>query len=55
MANPYVNKVQVNGQTIVDLTGDSVTAEKLLAGTTAHDKSGAPVTGTVETYDGSVS
>lgn len=46
MANPYVNKVVVNGTTKLDLTGDTVTADKVLAGYTFHDKSGAPVTGT---------
>lgn len=46
MANQYVNKVVVNGTTKLDLTGDTATAEKVLAGFTFHDKSGAPVTGT---------
>lgn len=45
MANQYVNKVVVNGVTKIDLTGDTVTADKVLAGFTAHDKSGAPITG----------
>lgn len=31
----------------MDLTKDSVTADKLLTGYTAHDKSGAPVNGTM--------
>lgn len=45
MANQYVNKVVVNGTTKIDLTGDTVTPEKILSGFTAHDKSGAPING----------
>ena len=41
----YINKVIVNGETKIDLTSDSVEPSKLLSGTTAHDKSGAPITG----------
>lgn len=44
--NQYVNKVIVNGQTKIDLTGDTVTAATLIKGTKAHDKSGAQITGT---------
>lgn len=46
--NPYVNKVIVNNQTIIDLSGDTVDAAKLLDGYTAHDKSGAPITGNIQ-------
>lgn len=46
MANQYTNKVVINGVTKIDLTGDTVTADKILQGFTAHDKSGAPITGT---------
>ena len=49
MAN-YINKLVVGNETKFDLTSDTVTAEKLLSGFTAHDKSGAPITGTC-TYD----
>ena len=49
MAN-YINKLVVGNETKFDLTGDTITAEKLLSGFTAHDKSGAPITGTC-TYD----
>ena len=48
MANQYVNKVIVNGVTKIDLTGDTVTPSTLIKGATAHDKSGAPITGTNE-------
>lgn len=41
-----VNRVIVNNETILDLTGDTVTAAKLMEGYTAHDKSGALITGT---------
>ena len=55
MANEYVSKVVLsNGTTLLDLTGDTVTAADLLTGVTAHDKSGAPVTGTC-TYDSDTS
>ena len=45
-----VNKVVYGTQTLIDLTADTVTADKLLKNTTAHDKSGAVITGTC-TYD----
>ena len=41
-----VNKVDINGATVIDLTSDSVTPETLLQGATAHDASGAAITGT---------
>ena len=40
------NKIIYNGNTLIDLTGDTVTADKLLQGYTAHDRSGAQITGT---------
>ena len=43
-----VNKVEVNGETKLDLTQDTVTPETLLAGTTAHNAAGEPITGTAE-------
>ena len=43
--NPYKNKVVYNGQTLIDLTGDTVTPQTLLSGYTAHDASGAVITG----------
>ena len=48
MANPYVNKVDVNGKTVLDLSGDTVYPGMLAKGITAHDKSGAKITGTLE-------
>ena len=44
--NTYVNKVDLaDGTTLMDLTGDTVDASVLLSGYTAHDASGAPITG----------
>lgn len=40
------NKVVYDGEVLIDLTADTVTPDKLAKGITAHDKSGAPVTGT---------
>ena len=50
MANQYVNKVVIGGETKIDLTGDTVVPEKLAQGYKAHDKSGAPIVGT-NTFD----
>lgn len=41
-----VNKVEINGKTVLDLTGDSVTPEQLAQGTTAHNAAGEQITGT---------
>lgn len=40
-----INKVIYGGETLIDLTGDTVTADKMLVGVTAHDKSGTVITG----------
>lgn len=50
MAEKYVSKVIINGQTKIDLTADTVDASHLLSGYTAHDRTGAPVEGTC-TFD----
>ncbi len=50
MADKKVNKVVYGGTILIDLTGDTVTADKVLTGYTAHDKSGATITGTCN-YD----
>ena len=44
------NKIIYGGKTLIDLTSDTVTAEQLAAGVTAHDKSGALITGSND-YD----
>lgn len=46
MAEKYINKVVIGGEAKLDLTGDTVTPATLAKGATAHDKSGAPITGT---------
>lgn len=46
MANQHINKVIYGGNVLIDLTSDTVVANKLLTGYTAHDKTGAPITGT---------
>lgn len=45
-----INKVVYGGKTLIDLTGDTVTADKVLERFTTHDKSGASITGTC-TFD----
>lgn len=54
MANQYVNKVIYGGNTLIDISGDTVTASDVLSGKTFHDKSGASVTGSC-TYDANTS
>lgn len=54
MANANINKVVYAGTTLIDLTGDTVTESTLLEGATAHDKSGAKITGTC-TFDSDTS
>lgn len=54
MANQYINKVVYGNQTLIDLTADTITANKVLSGYTAHDKSGAPITGSC-TFDADTS
>ena len=44
----YNSTVIFNGDVLIDLTADTVTADKLLTGVTAHGKDGAPVTGTCD-------
>ena len=53
MAN-YINKLVVGNEVKFDLTGDTVAPNTLLTGTTAHDKSGAQITGTCS-YDSDTS
>lgn len=42
------NKIVYGGKTLIDLTADTVEASKLLSGYTAHDKSGAIITGSCD-------
>lgn len=54
MPNPYINKVVYGTTVLVDLTADTVTPSTLMQGYTAHDKSGALITGTATGGSGSV-
>lgn len=47
-----VNKVVYGDKTLVDLTNDSVTPDTLAEGATAHDASGAQITGTMKSGGG---
>lgn len=40
------SKIIYGGNVLIDLTGDTVAADKLLAGVTAHGKDGEEITGT---------
>ena len=46
----YVSKVIYDGETIIDLTQDTVTETSLLKNYTAHDASGRKITGILELY-----
>lgn len=46
MATNNINKVIYGGNTLIDLTGDTITESDLAYGVTAHDKSGVQITGT---------
>lgn len=55
MPNTYNNKIVLSdGTVLIDLTQDTITPDKLAKNITAHDKSGAPITGT-NTYDADTS
>ena len=41
----YISKVVYGNETLIDLTSDTVAADKLLAGYTAHGADGAPISG----------
>lgn len=45
-----INKVIYGGNVLIDLTGDTITPDKLAEGIKAHDASGAQITGT-STFD----
>lgn len=44
------SKIVYGGETLIDLTGDTIEKEKLLKGYTAHGADGEPITGTCD-YD----
>ena len=47
------NKIIYGGDTLIDLTSDTVTADKMLSGTTAHNKAGVVVQGHIITKSSS--
>lgn len=48
-AEPTKSKIVYAGKTLIDLTEDTVTPATLKSGVTAHDASGAKITGTLDT------
>lgn len=50
MPETYNSKIVLGNEVLIDLTSDTITASSLLKDVTAHDASGAPITGTC-TYD----
>lgn len=52
-SNPYKNKVALaDGTVLIDLTSDTVAADKMLSGYTAHGHDGAVVTGSIQSDGG---
>lgn len=45
------SKVVFGGETLIDLTSDTVNANNLLSGVTAHGANGDPITGAVITHN----
>ena len=52
---PLPNKIDFNGQTLIDLTSDTVTPETLANGVTAHNASGVVITGSMTPGTGDLS
>ena len=48
----YNKFITTGGLVLLDLTADTVTADKLAKGITAHDRSGTLIIGTAEAADG---
>ncbi len=51
MAEKTISKVVYGGKTLIDLTADTVTADKVLKNYTTHDKSGGTCTYDADTSD----
>lgn len=47
-----INKIEAFGETLIDLTGDTVTPETLAQGVTAHNAAGKSITGIMSTDSG---
>ena len=43
-----INKIVYGRQTLIDLTGDNVTPDAMLEGTTAHNKAGLKIVGKLQ-------
>lgn len=54
MAEKKINKIVFGSEVLIDLTADTVSADKLLKNITAHDKSGEIITGSC-TFDSDTS
>ena len=54
MPATYNSKIILGNEVLIDLTSDTVTAQTLLSGSTAHGADGAPITGTC-TFDADTS
>lgn len=51
MANTFNSRIVLaNGTVLIDLTEDTVTAERVLSGYTAHGANGAPITGSMDNH-----
>ena len=50
--NKNISKVEINGATLIDISNDTVTANILAEGYTAHDKTGKPIAGTLTQQSG---
>jgi hypothetical protein len=48
MEEKYVSKVVLGDQTLIDISGDTVTPETLAEGATAHNSAGEEITGTMK-------
>ncbi len=43
-----ISKITFNGQTLIDISRDTVTEDKMTLNTTAHSADGSPITGTFD-------
>ena len=48
----FAKKIVVDGETVFDITSDTVSPNKVLKGESFHDKEGKPQEGAIETYSG---
>lgn len=48
----FAKKIVVDGETVFDITSDTVSPDKVLKGESFHDSEGEPQEGAIETYSG---